>query len=317
MAQIGKFSSVITRKGTTKIRLSKIYTLLKNNESFNTKFYFQLSLQIVKEFNPLIFHSHLLITSWHFIWQGISNQPPRDLNSLLVEIRVPEDIERSPWAKVFREHLTAHQPEKEAMLDFVIVCNVLRNKESEVKQILTTKGMKWRLTDLNKDRREMLQMIGSSFFTEQCDTPIPLANQVLRDSLSRKLSQIDSVNDEDLSDVFDLVWQARCDYKVWKGGLEAAYQQFLAMKPAPPLTAVILSILWLSVFVISILLDTKWFLIFYKIKFFIKLRLLLRLFVYICPYIRSDWSIFVYVILWTTNHKSVRHNYKVAINQVL
>ena len=165
------------------------------------------------------------------------------MNSLLVEIRVPEDIERSPWAKVFREHLTAHQPEKEAMLDFVIVCNVLRNKESEVKQILTTKGMKWRLTDLNKDRREMLQMIGSSFFTEQCDTPIPLANQVLRDSLSRKLSQVDSVNDEDLSEVFDLVWQARCDYKVWKGGLEAAYQQFLAMKPTPPLTAVIMSIL--------------------------------------------------------------------------
>merc|ERR1712018_240535 len=139
----------------------------------------------------------------------MSNQPPRDLNSLLIEIRVPDDIERSPWAKVFREHLTAHQPEKEAMLDFVIVCNVLRNKETDVKQILNSKGMQWRLTDVNKDRREMLQMIGSSFFSEHCETPIPIANQVLRENLCLKLSQVESVNDEDLSEIFDLVWQAR------------------------------------------------------------------------------------------------------------
>ena len=133
------------------------------------------------------------------------------MNSLLIEIRVPEDIEKSPWAKVFRDHLATHQPDKEAMFDFVIVCNVLRNKETEVKQV--PRGMKWRLTDLNKDRREMLQMIGSSFFSEHCDTPIPLTNQILRENLCQKLAQIDAVNDEDLSEIFDLVWQARCDYR--------------------------------------------------------------------------------------------------------
>jgi len=175
--------------------------------------------------------------------RGITNQPPKDLNSLLIEIRIPEDIEKSPWAKVFREHLLNHQPEKEAMLDFVIVCNVLRNKENEVKQISSSRGMKWRLTDLNKDRRDLLQMIGSSFFSEHCETPIPLSNQILRENLCQKLAQVDSVNDEELSEIFDLVWQARCDYKIWKGGLETAYQNFIAMKPTPPLTAVLLSIL--------------------------------------------------------------------------
>ena len=91
---------------------------------------------------------HPVLKIFHF--QGLASQPPKDLNSLLVEIRVPEDIETSPWAKQFREYLsTLNQPEKEAMFDFVLVCNVLRIKESEVKQL--SRGMKWRLTELNKD----------------------------------------------------------------------------------------------------------------------------------------------------------------------
>ena len=121
----------------------------------------------------------------------MASQPPKDLNSLLVEIRVPEDIDTSPWAKQFREYLS-NQPEREAMLDFVLVCNVLRIKESEVKQL--SRGMKWRLTELNKDRRDLLQMIGVSFFSENCDSPIPLSNQVLHNELCSKLSQIDYVN---------------------------------------------------------------------------------------------------------------------------
>ena len=172
----------------------------------------------------------------------MNSTPPRDLNSLLVEIRIPEDIERSPWAKLFREHLAnLNQPEKEAMLDFAIVCNVLRTKETEVKQL--SRGMKWRLVDLNKERRDLLNIIGSSFFTENCQSPIALSNQVLREELSSKLSNVEAANDEDLSDLFDLVWQARCDHRVWKGGLNEAYIHFIATKPSPPLTAVLLSIL--------------------------------------------------------------------------
>ena len=174
--------------------------------------------------------------------QGLSSQPPKDLNSLLVEIRVPEDIETSPWAKSFREYLSSlNQPEKEAMFDFVLVCNVLRVKESEVKQL--SRGMKWRLTELNKDRRDLLNMVGVSFFSENCDTPIPLTNQNLHAELCQKLAKIDAMSDDDLSDTYELVWQARCDYKVWKGGLNAAYLNFVSGKPAPPLTAVLLSIM--------------------------------------------------------------------------
>ncbi len=174
----------------------------------------------------------------------MSAQPPRDLNSLLVEIRVPEDTEKSPWAKMFREYLTnLGQAEKEAMLDFVIVCHVLRTKETEVKQVSQSRGMKWRLTDLNKERRDLLAMVGDSFFSENSPTPIPLTNQVLRDDLTVRLNTVQDANDEDLSEIFDLVWQARCDFSVWKGGLDAAYNRFLATKPSPPLTAVLLSIM--------------------------------------------------------------------------
>ena len=127
------------------------------------------------------------------------------------------------------------------MFDFVLVCNVLRVKESEVKQV--SKSMKWRLTELNKDRRELLNMIGQSFFSEGCDTPIPLTNQILREELSIKLSQIESIGDDDLSDVYELVWQARCDHRVWKGGVNEAYLNFIATKPAPSITAVLLSII--------------------------------------------------------------------------
>ena len=176
-------------------------------------------------------------------YQGIiASQAPRDLNSLLVEIRVPDDTEKSPWAKMFRQHLSSlNQSDKEAMFDFVIVCNVLRTKESDVKQL--PRGMKWRLTDLNKDRRDLLNMIGQSFFSESCDSPIPLSNQSLREELCDKLGQIDAISDDDLSEVYDLVWQARCDRRVWKDGLSEAYLNFIATKPTPPITAVLLSIM--------------------------------------------------------------------------
>ena len=69
-------------------------------------------------------------------FQGLTCHPPRDLTSLLVEVRVPDDVEKCFWAKKFREHLhSIGRSDLEAMLDFVIVCNVIRNKESELKQV--------------------------------------------------------------------------------------------------------------------------------------------------------------------------------------
>ena len=63
----------------------------------------------------------------------------------------------------------------------------------------------------------------------------------------KKLEQIDSISDDDLSDVYELVWQARCDHRVWKGGVNEAYLNFIATKPAPSISAVLLSIIWLSI----------------------------------------------------------------------
>ena len=164
------------------------------------------------------------------------------MNSLLAEVRVPDDLEKSHWITQFREHLSKlNQPEKDAMLDFVVACNILRNKEFEIKQI--SRGMAWRQDQLNKDRREILSTIGETFFCENAACPIPLSNQILREDLSRKLSKIDSINDNDLSDLYDLLWQARCDHRVWKSGLNEAYMNFVASKPSPNLTAVLLSIM--------------------------------------------------------------------------
>ena len=74
-------------------------------------------------------------------------------------------------------------------------------------------------------------------------TSISCRSQILREELSIKLSQIDSISDDDLSDVYELVWQARCDHRVWKGGVNEAYLNFIATKPAPSITAVLLSII--------------------------------------------------------------------------
>jgi hypothetical protein len=151
-------------------------------------------------------------------------------------------VEKFFWAKKFQEHLRSiGRSDLEAMLDFVIVCNVLRNKESDLKQC---RNLKFRVTELNKERRELLKMIGDSFFSEHSATPIQLTNQVLRDELCVALAKIDDDSDEKtLNHAFDLTWQARCDYKVWKGGLDSAYNKFISLNPAPPLTAVLLSIM--------------------------------------------------------------------------
>lgn len=172
----------------------------------------------------------------------MASRPPRDLSSLLEDIRVPEDIENLPWIKRFREHLiNSGQNDKESMLDFVIVCNVLRQKEKQVKDY---QNLKWRIAEVNKERRELLRMIGDSFFSESSKTPIPLSNPVLWEDLSLSLSQIDDKSEEnELSSAFKLVWAAKYDHKVWKAGLEAAYNIFLTTNPRNGFQAVLLSII--------------------------------------------------------------------------
>ena len=167
---------------------------------------------------------------------------PSDLASVLVEIRTPEDIEQCVLAKTFREYL--EQTEEEGLLDFVIVCNVLRNKESDVKVL---KQKTEDLSDivyipskdavLNKERRDMMQMLGDTFINDDCFIPIELKNQHLMPKLREAMKKIatlkadgeDEKQSDYLSTVFSLVWQARCDYNVYKR-LEANYKRFLSCR---------------------------------------------------------------------------------------
>merc|ERR1711899_588954 len=171
-----------------------------------------------------------------------SQKPPSNLASVLVEIQNPDDIETCVLAKSFRDFLI--QTDEEGLLDFVIVCNVLRNKESDVK-VLRQKTED--LSDvvyipskdavLNKDRRDMMQMLGDTFINDDCFIPIQLKNQNLMPTLREhmeKIANLKAGGDDDkqsdyLSTVFSLVWQARCDYNVYKK-LEANYKKFLSCR---------------------------------------------------------------------------------------
>ena len=168
-----------------------------------------------------------------------NNRPPRDLNSLLSDIRVPSDIDRCHWTKAFREHLRSlHQPDNEALLDFCITANVLRLKGEEMKR------EKWRSKELTGERIELLKQVGDSFFSENSRHQVALSNAMLREELVEALGGIcEQSGEKEVEEAYALVWQARCDYKVWKGGLDRAYNAFLATKPSPGLTAVLLSIM--------------------------------------------------------------------------
>ena len=173
------------------------------------------------------------------ITQKSSNASPSNLASVLVKIQNPEDIEKCVLAKTFRDYLM--QTDEEGLLDFVIVCNVLRNKESDVKLLrqrtedVQVVYIPSKDAVLNKDRRDMIEMLGDTFFNEDCIIPLQLNNQELvpkiRDAMVNigNLTEDDEKQSEYLSTVFSLVWQARCDYKVWKK-LEMKYKQFLSCK---------------------------------------------------------------------------------------
>ena len=168
-----------------------------------------------------------------------SKTPPSNLASVLVEIQNPEDIEKCALAKTFRDYLI--QTDEEGLLDFVIVCNVLRNKESDVKVLrqrtedVQVVYIPSKDAVLNKDRRDMIEMLGDTFFNEDCIVPLQLNNQELVLKIRDAMEKIGSLTEDDekqsdyLSTVFSLVWQARCDYKVWKK-LEMKYKQFLSCK---------------------------------------------------------------------------------------
>lgn len=174
--------------------------------------------------------------------RGFPLHPPRDLNSLLTEIESSEDVKKSVWIKRFREHLTKLERfDLEAALEFVIISHLMENNNrvgNKPHNRRPTVPMSC------EDRRHLLKKIGINFFSEDAASPIPLSNQILREDLCSVLADLDKKDDSILEEAARLVRMARNDYKVWKGGLDSAYNKFLSLKPSPhPFTAVLLSIL--------------------------------------------------------------------------
>ncbi len=181
-----------------------------------------------------------------------SSRPPRDLNALLSEIKSPSDVDRCRWASAFRQHLSknvADANSAEALFDFCVAANALRLRGESVRDASgKVTASKADMAEADRDRMELLRAIHKSFFCEDAPRPISLSNAVLRNDLWKALEELDDVDDEEISgtkveEAYELIWQARCDYKVWKGGLHKMYSDFVASKPSPGLTAVIMSLL--------------------------------------------------------------------------
>jgi hypothetical protein len=172
--------------------------------------------------------------------QSASNHPPKDLSSLLDEIHSPADIDSYLWAKLFITHLEeSDQKDVKDMFDFAVHANRLRTivREPETCQ----DNLQISFTNLNLKRVEVCRLLFQCFFSSSANHPIGLSNQELRDELCTALT---SIRENDTQETFkltlELVWQARGDYRVWKGGLDKAYNIFLASKPTISKTASVL-----------------------------------------------------------------------------
>ena len=109
----------------------------------------------------------------------------------------------------FTEYLTIYQPKIKVIWDFVVMCDNLK-------------------TGRGQDQQVLLQIIVKTFLSEDARAPIPLENTVLREQIAQKSREIDSITEGQLKELIELLEKAGGDYKIWKGGLETAYQNFIA-----------------------------------------------------------------------------------------
>ena len=140
--------------------------------------------------------------------QGQRSQPPRELANLLHDLPQNET-----WLMSFRNYLTNNQDTltKAYLLDFVVDCQALINSPHDP---------------------QLRQRLFLTYFDENCLKPVNLANKVLRDHLCETFT---SKKNDDSNFTKDLIHDIRAasrDYKVWKGGLEICYKDYIASKPA-------------------------------------------------------------------------------------
>ena len=141
-------------------------------------------------------------------------------------------VENRGWLQAFRQHLINQDRAKLAnALDFVILCQSIIEKTNENKSAPSYTG-----------RAKDLQDLHQNHLKEDCPQPVAFQNQVLREKLCHAVIMTQ------IPDLEQLLQRAIDDYKIWKGGLEPMYKNFIASKPLAPspvtIVASILFTLW-------------------------------------------------------------------------
>ena len=99
---------------------------------------------------------------------------------------------------------------------------------------------------------DKLTFIFDNYLCEDCPKPVMFTNQMLREELVHRLYPIRKQTNtyelptSEYNEVLNLLKDSTRDYKIWKGGVEQTYKQYLSTRPRLPsnnMTAVLLTIL--------------------------------------------------------------------------
>lgn len=163
------------------------------------------------------------------------SKPPRDLTCLL-----EESEEGGPWFDLFRQFLRHRdQTELEHGLGFCVLAGKAKALQEKSGVVATPKTKE----ELREELVNILLKIAADHLVSDAPQPVVLANQVLREELAERLPQLGLKSSEaEVSNAVDDVWSARNDLKLWKS-LDSAFKTFVANKPSPSVSQVLLSIL--------------------------------------------------------------------------
>jgi len=163
------------------------------------------------------------------------SKPPRDLACLLEERE-----EEGPWFDLFRQFLRHRdQTELEHGLEFCVLADKAKALQEKFVGAPTQKARE----DLREELVNTLLRTAAVHLVSDAPQPVVLANQVLREELTSQLPLLGLKSSEaEVSRAVDDVWSARNDPKLWKS-LDSAFKTFLANKPSPSVSQVLLSIL--------------------------------------------------------------------------
>lgn len=163
------------------------------------------------------------------------SKPPRDLACLL-----EESDEGGTWFDLFKQFLR-HRDQTE--LEHGLGFTVLAGKAKALQDKLGASGTQKTKEDLREELVNTLLKTATEHLVSDAPQPVVLANQVLREELAERLPLLGLKSSEaEISSAVDDVWSARNDPKLWKS-LDSAFKTFVANKPSPSVSQVLLSIL--------------------------------------------------------------------------